>query len=272
MTTPTVAKTAKLYIDGVFARSESGRVYPVGAVNVPRASRKDVRDAVRAARAALPGWSQRTPYNRGQILYRVGEMLEARRSEFVAVLGGGRPAGREVDATLDALVYYAGCADKLAQLGGSVNQVAGPYFTFTIPEPVGVVGVVAPERPSLRPLLEHVAAALCGGNTVVALVSEGAPLPGLLAAELLATGDVPTGAAALLSGLRAELLPHLGSHRDVDAVDAVGCSDEQRRDLERRAADHVGRVLSGGATGAAPSHRLALASLELKTVWHPIGV
>ncbi|HUY96248.1 MAG TPA: aldehyde dehydrogenase family protein [Verrucomicrobiae bacterium] len=271
MTAPTVAKTPKLYIQGAFCRSESDRVYPVGRVNVPRASRKDVRDAVRAARSALPGWSSRTAYNRGQVLYRVAEMLEARRREFVRVGGGGRAAGREVDACVDVLVYYAGCADKLSQLGGSVNQVAGPYFTFTVPEPVGVVALVAPERPPLLPLLTHMAAALCGGNTVVALVAETAPLAGLLAAELLATGDVPAGAAAVLSGLRSELLAPLGSHRDVDALDPVGCTPEQRAELERRAADGVTRVLPSPSTPV-PGHHLALASLELKTIWHPVGV
>ena len=269
MTAPSVAKTPKVYLDGAFVRSESGRVYPVGPVNVPRASRKDLREAVRAARAALPGWAHRTAYNRGQVLYRVAEMLEARRSEFITVLGGGRAAGREVTRSLDALVYYAGCADKLAQLGGSVNAVAGPYFTFSVPEPMGVVAVVAPDLPALQGLVEHVAAALCGGNVVVAVVSEGHPLPGLLAAELMATGDVPKGAICLLSGLRSELLPQLGSHRDIDAIDAAGCTEVQRRELELLGADSVKRVF-GGQVGTA--HRLALASLELKTVWHPVGV
>ncbi len=272
MSAPSVAKTPKLYLGGAFVRSESGRVYPLGLVNVPRASRKDLREAVRAARAAVPGWSHRTAYTRGQVLYRVAEMLEGRRVEFIAALGGGRASGREVDRTLDALVYYAGLADKLAQLGGSVNAVAGPYFTFTVPEPVGVVALVAPEAPALFGLLTHVAAALSGGNAVVALVSERRPLPGLLAGELLATGDVPQGVVALLSGLRTELVPQIGSHRDIDAVDSAGCPPELRRELERLAADRVKRIVPASADGTSPGHRLALATCELKTIWHPVGV
>ncbi len=274
MTALAVAKTAKLYLGGAFVRSESGRVYRTEvAANIPRASRKDLREAVRAARAAQPGWARRAAYNRGQVLYRVAEMLEGRRREFVAVLGGGRGAGREVDAGLEALVYFAGAADKLSQLSGSVNDVAGPYFNFTVPEPVGVVALVAGERPALLGLVVPLAAALCGGNCVVALVAETAPLPGLLLGEVLATGDIPPGVVALLSGLRSELLPWVGSHRDLDAVDAVGCTPEQLTALEERAADSVMRVLPPGAAGAALrlSPQLAVRTLEMKTIWHPVG-
>lgn len=272
-----VAKTYKLFIGGGFARSESGRSSLTAAgINVPRASRKDLRDAVRGARAAFPTWAGRTAYNRGQVLYRMAEMLSGRSPEFAATLGGGRRAAREVCECVEQLVYFAGCADKLTQLGGSVNAVAGPYFNFSVPEPVGVVAVVGANQPALAGFLGRVAAALCGGNTVVALVSERDPVPGLLWGEVLATGDVPPGVVALLSGLRSELLPWLGSHRDIDAIDVRGCTAEQARDLQARAAASVTRVFGdGGAVGAraeALSPRLALQTLELKTVWHPIGV
>ena len=275
MTTPTVAKTAKLYLGGAFVRSESGRVYRTDApVNIPQASRKDLREAVRRARAAQPAWARRSAYNRGQVLYRVAEMVEGRRREFTTILGGGRGAGREVDACLEALVYFAGAADKLSQLGGSVNDVAGPYFNFTVPEPVGVVALVASQQRALLGLVVPLAAALCGGNSVVALVAETAPLPGLLLGEALATGDVPPGVVALLSGRRSELLPWVGSHRDLDAVDAGGCSPEQVAALEGWAADSVMRVLPPGASGATLrlSPQLAVRTLEMKTVWHPVGV
>ncbi|MGH7609582.1 MAG: aldehyde dehydrogenase family protein [Candidatus Dormibacteria bacterium] len=268
-----VAKTYKLLIAGAFVRSESGRSYPTPAgINVPRASRKDLREAVRVARAALPGWSGRTAYNRGQVLYRVAEVLSGRSLEFARALGGGRAGARQVAAAIDHLVFYAGCADKLAQLGGSVNQVAGPYFNFTIPEPVGVVAVVAPGRPALLPLAAHLAASLCGGNVAIGLVSEEDPVPGLLLGEALASGDLPPGSVALLSGNRTELLPWLGSHRDLDLVDALGCTADQARELQVRAAASVKRVLLADQVGPAPSPRLALQSLELKTVWHPVGV
>lgn len=272
-----VAKTYKLYLGGGFARSESGRSsLTAGGVNVPRASRKDLREAVRGARLALSGWSGRTAYNRGQVLYRMAEMLSGRSREFAAALGGGRPAAREVGECVEQLVFFAGCADKLTQLGGSVNAVAGPYFNFTVPEPVGVVAVVGANRPALSGIVGRIAAALCGGNTVVALVSEREPVPALLWGEVLATGDVPPAVVALLSGLRSELLPWVGSHRDIDAVDVQGCTADQVRDIQARAAESVKRVFGVGAEADNRSRtlspRLALQSLELKTVWHPIGV
>jgi acyl-CoA reductase-like NAD-dependent aldehyde dehydrogenase len=265
-----VHKTYKLYAGGAFVRSESGRSYVVDGCNVPRASRKDVRDAVRAARGAFAGWSRRTAMNRGQVLYRVAEMLDARRSQFADLLGGGRRAGREVDEATDAFVWYAGLTDKLGQLLGTVNPVAGPYFCFTIPEPTGVVGIVAPETPALAGLAQRVAAVLCGGGTVVALASESQPLPALSLGEVLATGDVPAGAVNLLSGFRAELLPWLAAHMDVNAIDAGGCSAEELATVEEAAADSVKRVVRP-ATGEPLSPHRAAAFLELKTVWHPVG-
>jgi acyl-CoA reductase-like NAD-dependent aldehyde dehydrogenase len=266
-----VRKTYKLYSGGEFVRSESGRSYqPDGVTNVPRASRKDLRDAVRLARGAFPGWAGRTAMNRGQILYRAAEMLDGRRSQFMELLGGGRRAGREVDAAVDTLVWYAGWTDKLSQVFGTVNPVAGPYFNFTLPEPTGVVGLVAPQTPALLGLVRRLGPALCGGNTVVALASEGQPLPALTLAEVLATSDFPASVVNVLSGLRQELLPWLGSHMDVNAIDAAGCDAGQVADLERAAAGNVKRVVR--PDGDAPSPYAVTALMEMKTVWHPIGV
>ncbi len=272
MTGPTVTKTPKLYIGGAFVRSESGLVYrPQSAANVPRGSRKDLREAVRAARRAQPGWAGLTAYNRGQVIYRVAEMMESARSSFMLALGGGRQAGREVDSCLEALVFYAGAADKLSQLGGSVNSVAGPFFNFTIPEPVGVTFLVAGDRRALLPLVTHVAAAICGGNAVVALVSSARPLPGLLLGETLQTGDVPPGVVNLLSGMPEDLLGWAGSHRDIDLIDCCGCDPQEWRELAEAAAESVTRVLPPETTPAlTPS--LSLRMMEMKTVWHPVGV
>ncbi len=272
MTAPTIAKTPKLYIRGAFVRSESGRVYrPDGSANVPRGSRKDLREAASAARQAQPGWAGLTAYNRGQVLYRVAEMMESRRGPFMAALGGGREAGREVDSCLDALVFHAGAADKLSQLGGSVNSVAGPFFNFTTPEPVGVIFLVAGDRRALLPLVTHLAAAICGGNTVVALVSTARPLAGLLLGEALQTGDVPAGVANLLSGLPEDILGWAGSHHDIDLLDCCGCDQQQWQALAEAAADSVTRVLPP-ETSPALTPRLALSMLEMKTVWHPVGL
>lgn len=266
-----VRKTYKLYSGGEFVRSESGRSYrPDGVTNVPRSSRKDLRDAVRLARGAFPGWSGRTAMNRGQILYRAAEMLDGRRSQFMELLGGGRAAGREVDLAVDTLVWYAGWTDKLHQLVGTVNPVAGPYFNFTLPEPTGVVGVVTPDAPALLGVVRRLAPALCGGNTVVALASETQPLPALTLAEVLATSDFPASVVNVLSGLHKELLPWLGSHMDVNAIDAAGCAPAEVAELERLAADNLKRVVRPGRDELSP---FAVTSLmELKTVWHPIGV
>ena len=264
-----VRKTYKLFAGGQFVRSESGRSYRTEDCNVPRASRKDVRDAVRFARAAFPGWSARTAMNRGQILYRIAEMLEGRRSQFLDLLGGGRRAGREVDAAIDTWVWYAGWTDKIAQVAGTVNPVAGPYFTFTIPEPTGVVGVMAPERPALLGLVRRLAPALCGGNVVVALASEALPLAALTLAEVIATGDTPPGVVNILSGRRQELLPWLASHMDVNAIEATGSGEEQLAAIEEAAAGNLKRVVRGARDGLSPDAVTAL--MEFKTVWHPVG-
>ena len=229
------------------------------------ASRKDVRDAVVAARTAQPKWGGMTAYNRGQVLYRVAEMMEARVAEFAEVATGTD----EVHQAIDRWVWYAGFADKLAQVLGSSNPVAGPYFNFTVPEPTGVVGIVAPEEPPLLGLVSRVAPALVGGNAVVAIASEASPLAAVELAEVLATSDVPAGAVNLLTGRRAELAPWLASHMDVNAIDVTG-ADGLRADLERAAAANVKRVVAGSPD--AQSLYEISAFLELKTVWHPIGL
>jgi acyl-CoA reductase-like NAD-dependent aldehyde dehydrogenase len=264
-----VRKTYKLLINGEFVRSESGRSFARDDVNVPRASRKDLRDAVRAARTAFPAWAGRAPMNRGQILYRAAEMLDARRQQFIRELGGGRRAGREVDATVTALVWYAGWTDKIAQLFGTVNPVAGPYFNFTIPEPTGVVGVVAPDAPALAGLVARLAPILAGGNCVVAIASAASPRPALTFGEVLATSDFPPGVVNLLTGRRAELLPWLGAHMDVNAIDATGSSAEELGALQGAGAGNVKRIVAERDGELSP---MAITDLmEFKTVWHPIG-
>ncbi len=259
-----VSKTYKLYIGGAFPRSESGRTYEAEGANVARGSRKDVRDAVRAARAGFPAWAGLTAYNRGQVLYRVAEMMEGRRAQFVELADGAA----EVDEAIDTWVWYAGWADKLAQVIGSSNPVAGPYFNFTIPEPTGVVGIVAPEDPPLAGLVRRVAPALVGGNATVVVASERRPLAAITLAEVLATSDLPSGTVNLLTGSKEELAPVLAAHMDVNALDLAGVSGDAS-ELERLAADNVKRVVRNG-DGQSPWH--AAAYLELKTVWHPIGV
>jgi len=266
-----VRKTYKLFINGEFVRSESGRAYrPDGNVNVPRGSRKDLRDAVRAARTAFPGWSARAAMNRGQILYRAAEMLDSRAAQFVELLGGGAAARREVEQSVETLVWYAGWTDKLPQVAGTVNPVAGPYFNFTLPEPTGVVGIVAPEEPELAGLVRRLAPALCGGNVVVALAPESRPLPALTLAEVFATSDFPTGVVNVLSGQRKELLPWLASHMDINAIDVAGCTLEEVKAVDSAAADNVKRVIKVSSDEASPY--LITSFMEMKTVWHPIGV
>jgi acyl-CoA reductase-like NAD-dependent aldehyde dehydrogenase len=259
-----VKKTYKLYVGGSFPRSESGRSYEAEGANVARASRKDLRDAVRAAREAFPKWAALTAYNRGQVLYRVAEVMEGRRAQFVELIGDEA----EVDAAIDTWVWYAGWADKLAQVLGSSNPVAGPYFNFTVPEPTGVVGVVAPEEPALAGFVAHLAPAIVGGNGVVIVASQKHPLAAVTLAEVLATSDVPGGVVNVLTGRKDELCSVLAAHMDVNAIDLSGAGEE-RAELERLAADNVKRVVSNG-DGQSPWH--AAAFLELKTVWHPIGV
>jgi acyl-CoA reductase-like NAD-dependent aldehyde dehydrogenase len=260
-----VKKTYKLYLGGQFPRSESGRTYEAEGANVARASRKDLRDAVRAARQAFPKWAAMTAYNRGQVLYRIAEMMEARRAEFADLSSGPK----EVERSIDRFVWYAGWSDKLAQVLGSSNPVAGPYFNFTVPEPTGVVGIIAPEEPPLEGLVSRLAPAIVGGNSAVVIASESSPLAAVELAEVLATSDVPGGVVNLLTGYRSELAPVLAGHMDVDALDLAG-ADGEVAELEQLAADNVKRVVRGSADSQSPWEVAAF--LELKTVWHPIGV
>ena len=271
-----VRKTYKLYLNGAFPRSESGRSYealaPDGSslANAVRASRKDVRDAVGAARKAVTGWSSMTAYNRGQILYRVAEMMEARRSDLVDVVAaseGKRGASKQVDAAIDAWVWYAGWCDKLTQVTGNLNPVAGPYFNITAPEATGVVGLVAPESPSLLGLVERLAPILCGANATVVVASERHPLPAIELAECLATSDVPAGVVNILTGHKNELSPVLAGHLDVDALCVDGVPDELVVDVETVAAENVKRVVRVGS----PGPQAITAFMDVKTVWHPKG-
>jgi acyl-CoA reductase-like NAD-dependent aldehyde dehydrogenase len=265
MTRLPVRKTYKLFIGGEFPRSESGRTYEAEGQNVARASRKDVRDAVRAARAAFPKWAGMTAYNRGQVLYRIAEMMEARRGEFAELCSGSK----EVDRSIDRLVWYAGWADKLAQVLGSSNPVAGSYFNFTVPEPTGVVGILAPAEPALAGIVSRVAPAIVGGNAAVVVASEPQPLAAIELAEALATADVPGGVVNVLTGRRDELAPVLAAHMDVNALDVSG-ADGDVPELERLAAENVKRVVRGSSDEQSPWEIAGF--LELKTVWHPIGV
>ncbi len=281
-----VRKTYKLFIGGAFPRSESGRTYPIAdadggfVANVAQASRKDLRDAVVAARKAQPGWSEATAYNRGQVLYRVAEMLEGRRAQFVAEVASAesisaRLADAQVSAAIDRWVWYAGWSDKLSQVLGAANPVAGPYFNFSVPEPTGVVGVIAPPASSLLGLVSVVAPVIVSGNTAVVIASSPRPLPAVTLAEVLATSDVPGGVVNVLTGDVPELAPWLASHQDVNALDLAGAA-ELADDLERSAADTVKRVLRPGTPepdwAAPPNMARMSAFLETKTVWHPLGV
>jgi acyl-CoA reductase-like NAD-dependent aldehyde dehydrogenase len=265
MTRLPVKKTYKLYVGGTFPRSESGRTYEAEGQNVARASRKDARDAVRAARSALPGWSGMTAYNRGQVLYRLAEMMEARVADLAAVCSGRK----EVEAAIDRVVWYAGWADKLPQVLGGSNPVAGPYFNFTVPEPTGVVAVLVPSEPALGGLVSRVMPPLVGGNTVVAVASELHPVAAIELAEALATSDLPGGAVNILTGFRDELAPWLAGHMDVNAIDVTG-ADGSAPELERLAAENVKRVIRSSADVQSPWEIEAF--LELKTVWHPVGL
>jgi acyl-CoA reductase-like NAD-dependent aldehyde dehydrogenase len=259
-----VKKTYKLFIGGAFPRSESGRTYEAEGQNVARASRKDARDAVRAARAAQPAWAGATAYNRGQVLYRLAEMVEARAAEFAELCSGREEAERSIDR----IVWYAGWADKLAQVIGGSNPVAGPYFNFTIPEPTGVVAVLAPDEPPLLGLVTRLVPPLVGGNAVVAVASETRPLAAIELAEAIATSDVPGGVVNILTGRREDVAPTLASHMDVNAIDLCG-ADGSSTELEELAADNVKRIVRGRADVQSPWEIARF--LELKTVWHPIG-
>jgi acyl-CoA reductase-like NAD-dependent aldehyde dehydrogenase len=265
VTRVSVRKTYKLYIGGAFPRSESGRTFEAESQNVARASRKDARDAVRAARAAFPVWAGMTAYNRGQILYRLAEMMEARSSDLERACSGRG----EVEAAIDRVVWYAGWADKLAQVLGSSNPVAGPYFDFTVPEPMGVVAVLAPGEPPLGGLISRVAPAIVGGNAAVVVASETHPVAAIEFAEALATSDLPAGTVNILTGFRDELAPWLAGHMDVNAIDLTG-ADGGSTELEQLAAENVKRVVRSSADAQSPWEISAF--LELKTVWHPIGL
>ena len=284
-----VRKTYKLYVGGTFPRSESGRSYVVHdsrgrfLANAAAASRKDARDAVQAARKAFGGWSGATAYNRGQVLYRVAEVMEGRHDQFVeevaASEGITRPrAQRSVSAAIDRLVWYAGWADKLAQVVGATNPVAGPYFDFSVPEPTGVVAVLAPQKSSLLGLVSVVAPVVVSGNTAVVASSRDRPLPAITLCEVLATSDVPGGVVNMLTGSLADTAPTLASHMDVNAIDLTGAAgdDEHATALEVAAVDNLKRVLRAPASEPdwtqSPGLDRMRRFLEMKTVWHPIGV
>jgi acyl-CoA reductase-like NAD-dependent aldehyde dehydrogenase len=284
-----VRKTYKLYVGGAFPRSESGRTYVVNdssgrfLANASSASRKDARDAVQAARKAFGGWSARTPYNRGQVVYRVAEVLEGRRAQFVEEVQRSegatkRQAEAAVDTSVDRLVWYAGWADKLAQVVGGTNPVAAPYFNFSLPEPTGVVAVVAPQGSSLLGLVSVVAPVVVTGNTCVVVSSQDRPLPAITLSDVLATSDVPAGVVNVLTGKLADTAPTLASHMDVNAIDLTGLAGDaaQARQLEESAADNLKRVVRPPAAepdwSVDPGLERMTAFLETKTVWHPIGI
>ena len=284
-----VRKTYKLYINGEFPRTESGRYYAVSGkggellANASRGSRKDLRNAVAAARKALGGWGAKTAYNRGQILYRIAEVCESRAAELADELqkqgSVAADARREVEAAVDRWVYYAGWSDKYTQLFGSVNPVAGPYYNFTVPEPTGVVGVVAPEEPALLGLVSRIAPAIVGGNTVVAITSEKQPLASITFGEVFETSDVPAGVINLLSGIKSELVPWMAAHMDVNAIDTTGVDGEAIATVQKTAAENVKRVVhfDAAAIGWDDTRRsqgpYAIFDFqESKTVWPPIGM
>lgn len=287
MTRLPITKTPKVYVGGAFIRSESGRTFPLNDAageffaNIPQCTRKDLRNAVEAAAKAGPGWAKRTPYNRGQIIYRLGEMIEARRGDMADALAVGgaskAAAAKEIDATIDRLIYYAGWADKYEQVLGNVNPVASPHFNFTVTEPTGIVGVLAPDAAPLLALVSLIAPAITCGNTVVAVVAEQAPYPAIVLGEMLATSDLPGGVVNLLTGWRKELVPTLATHTHLRAISGVAGADE-RKAIKLGAADSVKRVHLRKAEEAidwfadAEQSVYAIRDLvEFKTTWHPIG-
>jgi acyl-CoA reductase-like NAD-dependent aldehyde dehydrogenase len=278
-----VKRTAKLYVGGEFPRSESGRSYEVSSHDgralgwAARASRKDLRDAVRAARAAQPGWAGKTAYNRAQILYRVAELMEGRRRQFESELAdtGAADPARGVNASIDRWVWYAGWADKIAQILGGTNPVAGPYFNFTVPESTQVVGIVAPQDQPLLGLVSRLAPAIVSGNATVVLASEKHPMPAVTLSEVLATSDVPGGVVNVLTGFTGELVPWLAGHMDVNAIDVTGVPEELIAQVEELAAENVKRVHRAPQVDPfspeAQSPYEVTALMEFKTVWHPMG-
>jgi acyl-CoA reductase-like NAD-dependent aldehyde dehydrogenase len=282
-----VKKTYKLYVGGEFIRTESGRYDPIETpnktfiANISRGSRKDVREAVRKARAAQPGWASKTAYLKGQILYRMAEMLEGRSASFEKLLRDSRglaaaAAAREVRASIDRLVHYAGWSDKYVALLGTVNPVASSYFDFSVPEPTGVVGIVAPETPDLLGLVSHLAPVIVSGNTAVVLLSEKHPLASLELAEVLATSDLPGGVANLISGHKDELVPHLARHMDVNAVADASGDKAFSKSIAEDAAVNVKRVkryaIADYFSDKAQGLDFIEGFTEIKTTWHPIGV
>ncbi len=277
-----VTKTYKLYVGGAFPRSESGRTYPIhGAdggfvANAAQGSRKDARDAVVAARKGFGAWSKATPYNRGQVIYRIAEMLEGRRAEFDDLLRRGPTPARadEVDLAVDRLVHYAGWTDKLAAVFGGANPVSGPYFSYSAPDPTGVVAAVAPAGAPLLGLVGVIAPIIAGGNSCVLVAAQPDACVAITFGEVLATSDVPAGVVNLLTGSAAEIAPHLAAHGDVNALDLTGAEPELRADLERAAAETVKRVYAPKGSpdfAATPGTARLRAFLEIKTVWHPTG-
>jgi acyl-CoA reductase-like NAD-dependent aldehyde dehydrogenase len=274
-----IKKTYKLFINGAFSRSESGRTYEVKTAkgvflaNPCLASRKDLKEAVVAARAAHSGWSEATAYNRGQILYRIAEMLEARKSEFIEEIMVSTgvtkvKAANEVVQAVDTLVWYAGWSDKIASLTGSTNPVAGPFYNFTVPESMGVVAAVAPESSSLVGLIEAIAPVITSGNTVIILASTKAPLSAMSFAEILATSDLPAGVVNILTGKKEEIAPWMASHMDIDAMDISGLSAKLTIEIKVAGAENLKRIHSFKASNP---HRIT-AFTESKTIWHTIGV
>ena len=275
-----VNKTYKLFIGGTFPRSESGRVYEIkGAnkkfiANPSLASRKDLRDAVVAAKAAQPGWANATAFNRGQILYRIAEIMEGRSEQFVdeiCALEGvtTKLAKTQVEAAIDTWVWYSGWCDKLSSVTGSLNQVSGPFYNFTTPEPLGVVAIFAENKPSLLGVVITLAPVLAGGNSAVLIASENYPLPAITLSEALATSDVPGGVVNILTGKSAELAPWVGSHMEIDGVDVAGLSKKQEEELKLVGADNLKRVFRFNPEN---NPERILSFMELKTVWHPIGI
>ena len=275
-----VKKTYKLYIGGAFPRSESGRSYEVNnskgvfIANPSQASRKDLRDAVVAARAAQAGWSGATAFNRAQILYRVAEIMEGRTSQFVdeiVALEGLTPAAakKQVEEAIDLWVWYSGWCDKISTIYGATNPVSGSFYNFTTPEAMGVVGVFAPQKSSLLGLVQSLAPVLAAGNTAILVASEKFPLPAISLSEVLATSDIPGGVVNILTGITAELAPWMASHMDVDAIDASGLSATQEKEARLEGVENLKRIF---AFKGDQTPQRVLAFMENKTVWHPIGI
>jgi acyl-CoA reductase-like NAD-dependent aldehyde dehydrogenase len=284
-----VTKTPKAYIGGAFVRSESNRVFPIEIqkgktrkffANIPRCTRKDLRNAVEAAAKAGPGWSSRTAYNRGQVLYRLAEMMESRSAEFSEAIAmtshkSKAQAQKEVTITVDRIIYYAGWTDKFEQVLGNTNPVAAPYFNFTVPEPMGIVGIVASDHFPLLGLLSQILPVILSGNTAVALCSETDPYPSILLGELLATSDIPGGVINLLTGFRIELIPTFATHTHIRAIDIADPSKEEQIEIEKNAAGNIKRINIRHKTNWDKKEIQNLYEIEnfieLKTTWHPIG-